>query len=131
MREDSISIYNGRGVATDCTVKRSDIEAVVRETYRQERQREWEEFKGGCGTTLPMPGTHRPREAKVPIDRESPFREAVRELVSAEDYLFICLEYHQLAKHDLAHVPRSSVIGARRQRDDALAKVRALLGDEG
>ena len=133
MREERIQVIayeepHGE-ILTGSWVLRSEIEAVVLEVYRREREREWEEFKATCaaGTVSAKP-TISARAETTQKSKTDPFREDVRELVKAEDYLFICLEYHQLAKDDLAHTPTSVVLDARRQRDEALAKVRALMG---
>jgi len=55
-------------------IPHSSIEAVVREVYRRERQREWEEFKAGCDDPA-----NRTRD--IPDDGPDP--ETVREYVQA------------------------------------------------
>ena len=59
-----------------------------------------------------------PREAKVPIDRESPLRAAARELLGA----CVAITEGPDGPYDR--------LRASKQWADALAKVRALLGDE-
>ena len=48
-------------------IKRSEIERVVLEVYRREREREWEEFKLGRGIADPKPGATVP-EQDIPAE---------------------------------------------------------------
>ena len=110
MREDSISIYNGRGVATDYTVKRSHIEAVV-DARIAAQQRDKEPGRRYTGVECTMPCRFYPPE--------DPLREVVRELVKIQDALH-CEDQR---------TPASQLYLTFRL-GQALAKVRALLGDE-
>jgi len=57
----------------------------------------------------------------------SAFRKAVRELVDADDFLFICETHNRLPKDHRRYIAASVARDARRHKNEALNEVRDLL----